>query len=135
MEGFAFGIAPDDGKPLDLLTPAEWKTIVESKSDQLKWDGERVPIRLMVELPFWLMIPNSEISVSHELTTVLAGIMQNFFEVSHGPIFHDSHAKVVYVGPGDGLTPGRIPPAIADLRPVIVLSMKTVIVFQPDALK
>ena len=60
MEGFAFGIVPDDGQPLDLLDPAELKEIQGDRADTLKWDGERVPIRLMVELPFWLMIPNCE---------------------------------------------------------------------------
>ena len=89
MDAFTFGIAPDDGEPLELIDRADWEKEIEAaKADELKWDGERAPIRLMVELPFWLLLPDGDVSVSHEQTSILAEICGDYAEVSQGNAFH-----------------------------------------------
>jgi hypothetical protein len=136
MDAFAFGIRPDDGEPLELIDRADWKKEIEAaKADELNWDGERVPIRLMVEMPFWLMMPDCEISVGHEQVTVLATVSGDYAEVSAGNTYFNSHATVVYVGPADRLKSGEIPPAIANTEMPIYRHMQSVVLFQPEALK
>ena len=135
MDAFSFGITPDD-QPLDLIDRADWaKEIEAGKADELKWDGERVPIRMMVELPFWLMIPDSEIAVTHEQTTVLASILGDYAEVSEGNTFHDSHATVVYIGAIAPLKSGELPPPVTGTQFPIFRYMKTVVSFRPEGLK
>ena len=136
MDAFSFGIMPDDGKPLELIDRADWEKEIEAaKADEMKLDGERVPISLMVELPFWLMIPDCEITVSHEKTLILAGIKGNYAEVSAGNTFYDSHVSVWYIGPADELKSGNIPPCVTEIKYPIYRHMKTVILFKPEALK
>jgi hypothetical protein len=135
MDAFISGIMPDDGKPIDLLDREDWKAIVADTSDKLDLEGERVSVRLLVELPFWLLTPESTISVAHEETAVQAAIFQKYLEVSQGPLYYNSHTAVKYIAHADDLKPDAVPPALAGLRPAILRQMKTVIVFQPEALK
>ncbi len=135
MDAFSFGIMPDD-EPLDLIDRADWEKEIEAaRADELKWDGERIPVRLMVELPFWLMMPDSEIAVTHEQTTVLANILGNYAEVSEGNTFYDSHATVVHIGPEAPLRSGVLPPSVTGTKWPIFRNMKTVVLFRPEGLK
>jgi hypothetical protein len=136
MGASTFGIMPNDGKPIDLIDRADWATELEaSKADKLNLDGERVRIRLLVELPFWLLVPECEISLMHEQTSVQASVFQKYIEVSQGPLYHASHATVRHIAHANDLTPDSLPPCLAGMRPAIIRHMKTVIVFQPEALK
>ena len=136
MDAFSFGIAPDDEKPLELIDRADWEKEIEAaKADEPKWDGERVPIRLMVELPFWLLLPDGDVSVSHERTRTLAGICGDYGEVSQGNAFHDSRLTVVYIGPAAPLKSGELPASVIETECPIYRQMKTVVLLRPDALK
>ena len=136
MDAFTFGIAPDDGEPLELIDRADWEKEIEAaKADELKWDGERAPIRLMVELPFWLLLPDGDVSVSHEQTSILAEICGDYAEVSQGNAFHESRATVVHIGPAAPLKSGDLPASVVGTECPIYRQMKTLVLFRPDGLK
>ncbi len=138
MHAIAFGPSRADGRPPELIPPermqAETEAQISEESDF--WRGSSVSIRLMVELPFWLMIPECETSATHERATVRADIKQTYMAVYDGPEFLGSQVNVVFIGPNEVLKVGReMPPTVATTQAAVYRPMKTVLVFQPEAME
>lgn len=138
MNAIAIGSGLANGEPRQLIPPEnrqeEAEAMVAEESEF--WTGSSVSIRLMVELPFWLMIPECEISAIHERATVRANIRQTYMAVYDGPEFYGSHVNVVFIGPKNDLKAGReMPPVVAATQAAVYRPMKSVLVFQPEAME
>ncbi|NQT11476.1 MAG: hypothetical protein HQ582_01925 [Planctomycetes bacterium] len=136
MQAFALGFGADNGVPLIPREglPEEISAMAAEESDF--WKGRSIPIQLMVELPFWLMIPDCEISIAHGGATVRVRIRGKYMAVSDGPLFYDSHRNVVFIGPNDDLKAGEeLPPVVARTEAAIYRPMKTVVVFRPEVME
>lgn len=77
MFAIAVGIHSDDNEPLPLIDQKDLEDTWPGKD--LKWDGERVCISLIVELPFWLILPDCEISLTHDRASLVASIRGNYY--------------------------------------------------------
>lgn len=66
---------------------------------ELNWDSERVPVRLMVELPFWLLMPNSSLNLTVEGCRVPTTLINNGVEFQVGHQFTRTHEPTVFIGP------------------------------------
>lgn len=138
MHAMFAGIRTEDGEPPPLINPQEWDQEEEAFAAEESewWKGRSVPIHLMVELPFWLMIPDCELSVPHDDATVTASVRGHYMEVSDGPLALDSHVNVVHIGPNDELKAGKDQPSsVAQTEAPVYRPMKTVVVFQPMAME
>src|SRR5258708_933837 len=102
MAAIAVGYGPEDGRPVPVLDPKDMPTVCYPGKD-LYWDSQRVPIRVTVELPFWVLIPDCELSLSHESAAVSVAVRGNYAEVCAGPVYLDSRANVIHVGPANDL--------------------------------
>jgi hypothetical protein len=116
-----------------MIDPKDLPTKVFPGID-LKWDSPRVPIRLTVELPFWLLIPDCELFLSHDRALISAAIKGNYVEVLEGPFYQESRANVVYVGPGIDSGSKELPRSVARTAKPIIRHMKTVVEIKADAL-
>jgi hypothetical protein len=138
---FSVGFWPEKHGPRPLIPREEWHEAIEEMNrfaaEEVEWwKGESAVVRLMVELPFWLMIPDCEVSVAHDRATIAAAVRGDYIEVSDGPLCLDSHANVVYIGANEDLKPGKEPPPIvAKTQAPVYRPMKTVVLFRPNALK
>jgi len=124
--------------PLKLIPEEDWPREIAAMAVEESefWKGKAVPVQLMVELPFWIMIPDSEVSGTHGDSTVPAKIRGHYMTVSDGPLFLDSYANVVFIGPNDDLRSGQEPPSIvASTVAPIYRPMKTVVIFEPLAIE
>ena len=114
--GFAFavGFSPEKGKPIPHIAREEWQGETERMHGEERewWAGEQVSAELAVELPFWLMIPDGEITLSIEKTTVTASIHGQYLEVSDGPMSLASRANAVVIGPGDNVWGREFPQSV-----------------------
>src|ERR1051325_5679383 len=63
----------------------------------LNWNSPLVPLQLHVELPFWLLMPDGELSVSVEGCKLRVTVTQNAVEIQRGKFFLRSHANVIHV--------------------------------------
>ncbi|MBN2291703.1 MAG: hypothetical protein JXM70_04720 [Pirellulales bacterium] len=130
---FAIGAV---GGSASLIPREDWPKEIAAKAAEESefWKGRYVSIQLIVELPFWIMIPDCEISLSHDEATVQASIRGKYMAVSDGPFSFDSHCNVIFVGPKEKLAADQEPPLLVALSKAPVQRlMKTVIVFQPVA--
>jgi len=135
---FAMGMGLHDAEPGHLVPEEDWpKEIAAQAAEESEfWGGGCIPIQLMVELPFWLMIPDCEISITHEDATVRASIRGEYMAVSDGPLFYASHHNGVFIGPNDDLKVGeQLPPVVARTEAPIYRPMKTVVVFRPEVME
>ena len=66
--------------------------------DDLNWDAPWIDVLLWVELPFWLMVDNTTITVEVEGHEFPISVYDNYFEL-HGKIISDSRDTVCYRGP------------------------------------
>jgi hypothetical protein len=123
-------------QPMPLIPREEWPREIEAATaeEDAWWKGESVPVHLVVELPFWLMVADCEIKVAHSLATVTACVRGHFVEVSDGPLFRSSHANVTYVGPEGELSDGKEPPVVSASKAPVYRYMKTVVCFAPQAM-
>src|SRR5436309_514350 len=122
----AVGIGRDDGEPLSLIEEKDWKEMWPGKD--LNWDSERVPVRLMVELPFWLMLPDCEISVAHDRATVTASVRGSFVEVMKGPCYFDSHLNFVQMASEIDLNSEPVQQGRAGVNCPVFRPLKTVVI-------
>jgi hypothetical protein len=138
MHAFAMGIGPDTGEWPRSLSQEQWQEEIAlmAREESDFWKGRCVPIQLMVELPFWLMIPDCEISLNHADTTLSASIRGRYIAVSDGPMFLQSQYNVVFIGPSEDLEHGKqLPPIFAGMRAPIYRPMRTVVIFRPEAIE
>jgi hypothetical protein len=128
-----FGVGPALDGPLALIPREEWaEEIKAATADELKYDGERVPINLVVELPFWLMTPDASVSLTFEGATVDAHIRSDFVEVGNSSRFHDSRINLEYIGPSWGAPVG---PSYGPRKDLVLRQQRTVLVFDAQALR
>ncbi len=138
MHAFALGIGADNGEALQVIPREKWPEEIAAMAAEESdfWKGRCVPIQLMVEWPFWLMVPDCEISIAHGDATVRASIRDKYMAVSDGSLFLDSHCNMVFIGPNDDLKAGKhLPPVVAATRAAIYRPMKTVVIFRPEAME
>lgn len=138
MHSVAVGIGLDNGEPLHIIPREDWpREIAAMAAEESEfWKGKLVSIRLTVELPFWLTIPDCEILLAHDRSTVPASIRGQYMAVSDGPLFYDSHCNVVFIGPNGDLEAGKeLPPVVAKTQAPVYRPMKTVVIFRPKAME
>jgi hypothetical protein len=66
--------------------------------DDLKWDAPWVTVRLWVELPFWLIVNDTNVAIEHEGHVFPVTIHDGYFELFIAEAT-DSRKTVVYRGP------------------------------------
>jgi hypothetical protein len=133
---FAVGFSPEKGQPLPQIPREEWESEIERMHAEERqwWGGELVTAQLAVELPFWLMVPDGEISLTHENTKVQALIQGRFLEVSDGPMSLPSRSNAVVIGPGDDVWNRELPESVVPSKMPVYRPMKTVVVFQAQVI-
>jgi len=131
---FAAGFSPEKGKPIPQIPRDEWAAEIERKHAEENewWAGELVTAELAVELPFWLMVPDGEITLSFEKTTVTASINGKYLEVSDGPISLASRTNSVVIGPGDEVWGREFPESVVPSQMPVFRPMKTVVTFRAN---
>ena len=136
--GFAFsvGFSPEKGQPLPQIPREEWETEIERMHAEERewWGNELVTAKLAVELPFWLMVPDGEISLTYEKTKDLASIQGRYLEVSDGPMSLSSRSNAVVVGPGDEDWNRELPESLVPSKMPVYRPMKTVVIFQAEVI-
>src|SRR4051794_15297197 len=78
--------------------------------DYLDWESPLVPVSLLVELPFWLMIDDCELDIPLGPSQVRVTIHSRHREVYMGEVT-DSRRTLVYRGPD----PDRMNPEILQI--------------------
>jgi hypothetical protein len=124
--------------PRPLIPEEDWpKEIAAMAAEESEfWKGQSISVQLIVELPFWIMIPDCEISVTYDDATVQASIRGHYMAVSDGPLFCDSCANVVFIGPNNDLKAGQeLPPVVVSTNAPVYRPMKTVVIFCPNAME
>jgi hypothetical protein len=135
---FFTGACANNDESLQLIPEDKWpEQIAAMDAEETEfWKGRSVPIQLIVELPFWLLISDCEISLVHDCTTIKVSIRGQYMEVSDGPLFFNSHLRVIHIGPNDNLKAGKEqPPAVAKTQAPIYRPMKTVVIFRSEAME
>lgn len=138
MHVFACGVGPANVGPIEPIPREKWQEEIASTAAEESdfWRGHTIPIRLMVELPFWLMLPDCDLQVAHQCARVAASIRGQYMAVYDGPLFLDSQGNVVFIGPNDDLQVGKdLPPPVAATKAPVYRPMKTVVVFSPEAIE
>ena len=136
MQAFAIGPGRNACGPPHLIPREKWEEEAAAKGAEESefWEGHAVPIDLMVELPFWLTIPDCELSVVYGETNVRARIRGQYMAVSDGPLFLASRSNFVFIGPRDDLDAGeQLPEPVKRVRAPVFHPMKTVVIFRPEA--
>ena len=85
---YAFGYRSSSGTP-----PASF-----SIGDDLNWNAPWIDVCLWVELPFWLMVDNTTITVEVQGHEFKVAVHDNYFEL-HGKLVTDSRNSVCHIGP------------------------------------
>lgn len=115
---------PPTGGPLDVSSTS-WI------GQELDWEADLVPAELIVELPFWLMVPDTGLEVEVSGYSFRVDIREGYFEL-HAGVVLESEASLLYIGPGGS---EQLPPdVIDDLAkrgvPIAVRPRKTALVIQ-----
>jgi hypothetical protein len=135
---FALGTGSSDVEPMGLIPREDWpKEISAMAAEEAEfWAGGYISVRLMVELPFWLMTPDCEIPISHKHAKIQVRIRGDYAAIADGPEFLDSQQNVIFVAPKTDLTSNkRPPPQVASSRAPVVHPMKTVLIFEVEAIE
>lgn len=129
---FAGGFSPVKGQPLPEVPREQWESEIEQMHAEERewWAGKLVAAELSVELPFWLMMPDGEISLTHEETTAVASIHGRYLEVADGPMSLSSRNNAVVIGPGDDVWTRELPESIVPSRMPVYRPTKTVVSFR-----
>lgn len=128
----AIGIPGDE--PLTTIPRERWaETLAENQKLDIDWNGPKCPVTVAVELPFWLMIPESSIEVTLEDTTLTATIHNQFVEVQDGPDYRVSHVNTVYIGPEEPLRHSPMPREVQEIQQPVFRRMKTVVAFAAES--
>lgn len=83
-----------------IIPPDKFVEVIEQNkdSDRRFWSGEKVRARVLVELPFWLMTPDSTYDIQHEKTTLQVQTLCRHLEVASHALFLDSRDNLVTLG-------------------------------------
>jgi hypothetical protein len=65
----------------------------------LDWDASRVPVKVVIELPFWLMVDDTDLQVKADGCIFGVEVRSSLGQLHLGGTYYDSWASVVYVGP------------------------------------
>jgi len=137
-DGFAFavGFSPEKGQPLPQIPREDWESEIERMHAEERewWGSELVTAKLAVELPFWLMVPDGEISLTYQTTKVVASIQGRYLEVSDGPMSLSSRSNAVVVGPGDEVWHRELPESLVPSKMPVYRPMKTIVTFQKEVI-
>jgi len=79
--------------------------------DRLNWDAPWIKVRLWTELPFWLMVDNTTMAVTHGGHEFQLSIHDNYYELFFGECT-DSRVSAGYCGPRK--KPEDLPPAVKE---------------------
>jgi hypothetical protein len=129
------GFSPRKGEPFPLIPREEWEEeFTRMNTEEAEWwkNAELVAAQLAVELPFWLMLPDGDISLSYEEATVNATIHGHYLEVSEGPMSLPSRNNAVLIGPGNEVLARDLPESIVPSRKPVYRPMKTVVTFPTE---
>lgn len=134
--GHAFAKGFMAGTTMPQIPEEEWAKEIEAMQAEERdwWEGSRTPAQLVVELPFWLMIPSGETTVQYDDTNLSLTVRHDFVEICHGPTFMDSRVNVAHVGPSDGIKHVDLGSVVPDKMPIF-RDMKTVVVFEVMAME
>lgn len=78
----------------------------------IDWDSPLEPIALMVELPFWLLIPNSHYVVEANGARVSVIVDNSGIELQRGKQFTRTHTTTVFMGSEEAFQKATIPATI-----------------------
>lgn len=133
---FAAGFSPRHGGPLPSIPREEWaaESARAETEEREWWQGNRVPVQLIVELPFWLLMPDGDIYVAYDRAKVAATVRGNYMDVSVGPMSLTSRNNVVLLGPGDELWGRHLPESIVPSQMPVYRPMKTTVTFKSEAI-
>ncbi len=76
------------------------------------------------------MVPDGEISLTYDKTTVTAAIHGRYLEVSDGPMSLASRCNAILIGPGDEVWGRELPESVLPSQMPVYRPMKTVVSFQ-----
>ena len=77
--------------------------------DGINWNSERVPIQLMVELPFWLLMPTGTIDLTIDGCTLRTTVVNEGVEFQWGHQFTKTHQSTAYLGSIPGADRATVP--------------------------
>jgi hypothetical protein len=98
------------------------------KAEERKfWKGRSVLIELVVELPFWLLIPDGQVTITHGKTSLVLTINSQFAEISDGPDFLDSRSNVICIDRSDAIPVPADLYKLASKQAPIYRPMRTVV--------
>ncbi|MGO8944079.1 MAG: hypothetical protein ACLQJ7_10440 [Syntrophobacteraceae bacterium] len=91
-------IGPESPKPtlFDLLARTQTEEIPSAvwPGMTLNWDSPFIDIQLHAELPFWLMMPDGDLTVSFQDCSLNASIIGTAIEIQYGRAFRTSRSSV-----------------------------------------
>ena len=89
----------------------------------IDWDSELIPIQLNVELPFWLVVPDSTYKVPHNGCTLNVTVSGHFAQIQLGREYLPSQVNSAFVG---DLRVSQFPSHLVPLRgyPRTVIAIK-----------
>lgn len=93
---------------------------------ELDWNAEVVTVKLFVELPFWLMVPNTQITIYMNGYDFKIEIVEHFHEL-YGTEIHDSRRTCLYIGPIENIENSIIQEAQNQNIPILWRKCKTVL--------
>jgi hypothetical protein len=133
---FATGFSPVKEGAIPQIPSEQWESEIEQMHAEERdwWAGDLITAKLAVELPFWLMVPDGEISLTYDKTTVTAAIHGRYLEVSDGPMSLASRSNAVIIGPGDEVWKRDLSKSVVPSEMPVYRPMKTVVSFQVDVL-
>lgn len=98
---------------------------------ELDWQATTVPVKLHVELPYWLMVPDCVQDVEVNGHHFSVGVRDNYFEL-YAAAVADSKSTCVYLGPRQRLRPDLQKAIEKSKAPVIRRKCKTVLLIHSD---
>lgn len=93
---------------------------------ELDWDAERIPVVLLVELPYWLMIPDSSLTININGYVFNIEISDHFHELYGSEVF-DSRITCAYIGPLEKVDKDICQETIKMNTPILWRKCKTVV--------
>lgn len=125
---FAYGLSPEG--VFDRIPEKEWPAEIEKMHNEEEewWKGDDVESELLVELPFWLMIPDGTLQIKYLETLIPATISSNLIEVASGPISSSSRTTVEFIGTNDALSDLDLDAVVPNRMPIF-RHMKSSVIF------
>jgi HEPN domain-containing protein len=93
---------------------------------ELDWNAEVITVMLLVELPFWLMMPNNKLTININGYDFRIEIIEHFHEL-YGTEILDSRRTCPYIGPIEKIEKSIIQEAENQNIPILWRKCKTVL--------